>query len=139
MDRTVQLAPRLTVPRLVMGLWQIADMERKNPTFNLEQMSTYMNPYIEAGFTTFDMADHYGSSEIIAGICKNSHPNKDDIRLFTKWVPKPGPIDKKMVKEAIELALDRMQQKQIDLIQFHAWLYADSSWLDGLFYLKEPC
>lgn len=137
MDRTVQLAPRLTVPRLVMGLWQIADMERKNPTFNLEQMSTYMNPYIEAGFTTFDMADHYGSSEIIAGICKNSHPNKDDIRLFTKWVPKPGPIDKKMVKEAIELALDRMQQKQIDLIQFHAWLYADSSWLDGLFYLKE--
>jgi aryl-alcohol dehydrogenase-like predicted oxidoreductase len=52
-------------------------------------------------------------------------------------VPKPGPIDKKMVREAIELALDRMQQKHIDLIQFHAWLYSDPSWLDGLFYLKE--
>ena len=137
MNKTVKLSPTLTVPRLVMGLWQIADMERKNPTLDPTETASYMYPYIEAGFSTFDMADHYGSSEIIAGICKNNHPDKDKITLFTKWVPKPGPIDKKMVREAIELALDRMQQKHIDLIQFHAWLYSDPSWLDGLFYLKE--
>ena len=52
-------------------------------------------------------------------------------------MPKPGPIDKKMVRQSIALALERMQQKSINLMQFHAWLYADPSWLDGLFYLKE--
>ena len=137
MDKTVDLSSTLSVPRLIIGLWQIADLERNNPSLDLKKMATYMNPYIEAGLNTFDMADHYGSSEIIAGICKKNHPEKDKISLFTKWVPKPGPINKKMVREAIELALERMQQNSIDLIQFHAWLYADPSWLDGLFYLKE--
>ena len=137
MDKTVDLSSTLSVPRLIIGLWQIADMERKNPSLDLKKMTTHMNLYIEAGLTAFDMADHYGSSEIIAGNCKNNHPEKDKISLFTKWVPKPGPIDKKMVRQAIELALERMQQNSIDLMQFHAWLYADPSWLDGLFYLKE--
>ncbi|MAD30586.1 MAG: aldo/keto reductase [Flavobacteriaceae bacterium] len=137
MDKTVDLSSTLSVPRLIIGLWQIADLERNNPSLDLKKMATHMNPYIEAGLNTFDMADHYGSSEIIAGICKKNHPEKDKISLFTKWVPKPGPINKKMVREAIELALERMQQNSIDLMQFHAWLYADPSWLDGLFYLKE--
>lgn len=137
MDKTVDLSPTLSVPRLIIGLWQIADLERNNTSLDLKKMATHMNPYIEAGLNTFDMADHYGSSEIIAGICKKNHPEKDKISLFTKWVPKPGPINKKMVREAIELALERMQQNSIDLMQFHAWLYADPSWLDGLFYLKE--
>ena len=26
-----------------------------------------MRPYVDAGLTTFDMADHYGSAELIAG------------------------------------------------------------------------
>lgn len=137
MDKTVDLSSTLSVPRLIIGLWQIADMERNNPSLDLMKMATHMNPYIEAGLTAFDMADHYGSSEIIAGICKNNHPEKDKISLFTKWVPKPGPIDKKMVRQAIEISLERMHQNRIDLMQFHAWLYADPSWLDGLFYLKE--
>ena len=45
-----------------------------------------MIPYIKAGFTTFDMADHYGSSEIIAGICKNNSDENERVKLLTKWV-----------------------------------------------------
>ena len=137
MNKIVKLSPSLSTPRLIIGLWQIADIERKNQQLDLAKTATHMDSYLEAGFTTFDMADHYGSSEIIAGICKNNHPENKSIRLLTKWVPKPGPIDKKKVRKAIETALQRMQQESIDLIQFHAWLYADPSWLDALFYLKE--
>lgn len=74
----------MSVPRLIIGLWQIADMERKGPSLDLKKIAPYMNHYIDAGFTVFDMADHYGSSEIIAGICKNNHAEKDKISLFTK-------------------------------------------------------
>ena len=88
-------------------------------------------------FTAFDMADHYGSSEIIAGICKNRSPKKDVITMFTKWVPKPGKITKDQVRSAVQKALDRMDQKTIDLMQFHAWDYTDPSWLDGLTFLNE--
>lgn len=137
MKKTARLSSTLEVPRLIIGLWQIADMERKNPNLDLNQAASAMKPYIQEGFTTFDMADHYGSSEIIAGIGKNNASAKDQIKLLTKWVPKPGPIDRATVREAITLSLKRMQQPSIDLLQFHAWQYTDPSWLDALNYLKE--
>jgi aryl-alcohol dehydrogenase-like predicted oxidoreductase/enamine deaminase RidA (YjgF/YER057c/UK114 family) len=95
-----------------------------------------MNDYLKAGFTTFDMADHYGSSEEIAGEF-HKHYSKGSAQLFTKWVPKPGTITKETTREAVQLALRRLQSEQIDLMQFHAWNYAHPSWLDGLFYLQE--
>jgi aryl-alcohol dehydrogenase-like predicted oxidoreductase/enamine deaminase RidA (YjgF/YER057c/UK114 family) len=137
MNKTVKLSSTLEVPRLIIGLWQIADMERKNQYLNLNKAADAMIPYIQAGLTTFDMADHYGSSEIIAGICKNNSDENERIKLLTKWVPKPGAIQKEVVYEAISIALERMQQSSIDLLQFHAWQYSDPSWLDALFYLKE--
>ena len=30
-----------------------------------------MQPYVDAGLTTFDMADHYGSAELVAGIFRS--------------------------------------------------------------------
>ena len=137
MKKTALLSPTLSIPRLIIGLWQIADMEKEGQQLDPIKTAGYMNEYVEAGFTAFDMADHYGSSEIIAGKCKNNHPMGASIQLFTKWVPKPGSIDRKEVRNAIENALDRMQQSSINMMQFHAWNYADPSWLDGLLFLKE--
>lgn len=137
MQTTIKLAKDLEISRVVTGLWQIADMERNGNTLDPVETAKFMKPYLDAGLTSFDMADHYGSSEIIAGIFKNSLTDKDSVQLFTKWVPKPGKITRDDVRAAIQLALDRMQQSSIDLLQFHAWYYPDASWLDGLFYLKE--
>ncbi|SVA85512.1 uncharacterized protein METZ01_LOCUS138366, partial [marine metagenome] len=64
-------------------------------------------PYVEAGLTTFDMADHYGSSELIIGEYNNIN-SKSNLQLFSKWVPKPGKVKRKSVREAVELALERM-------------------------------
>jgi aryl-alcohol dehydrogenase-like predicted oxidoreductase/enamine deaminase RidA (YjgF/YER057c/UK114 family) len=137
MQTTTDLSPTLRIPRLIMGLWQIADIERKTGTLNAQESAAHMLPYAENGFTCFDMADHYGSSEIIAGTFKNNYAHSDQIKLFTKWVPEPGKVTKDMVRAAVEKALDRMQQTCIDLMQFHAWHYPDPSYLDAMGYLNE--
>ncbi len=131
-----ELVPGLTICRALTGLWQIADLERDGNKVNAEQAALAMNAYAEAGFTTFDMADHYGSAEEISGVFKTNY-SKGKAQLFTKWVPKPGPVTKETVREAVQLALGRLQSEQIDLMQFHAWSYAHPSWLDCLFYLQE--
>ena len=137
MQEIIKISDKLSVPRVLIGLWQIADMEKDGKTLDPNITSKYMNLYAENGFTSFDMADHYGSSEIIAGVFKNNYQNNSDINLFTKWVPTPGKIDRKLTKDAVLKSLSRMNQSQIDLMQFHAWQYSDPSWIDALFYLDE--
>jgi len=41
------------------------------------------------------------------------------------------------VREAVERALDRLQTDSLDLLQYHAWNYADPGYLDDLFWLQE--
>jgi len=137
MQAKTTLAPGLEISRIITGLWQIADMEKDGKTLDPHQTAPHMQAYLDQDFTTFDMADHYGSSEIIAGTFKQGLNDKTSVQLFTKWVPKPGKISRKDVRAAVQKALDRMQVASIDLLQFHAWYYPDPSWLDGLFYLKE--
>ena len=130
------LAPGLEIARVVTGLWQIADMERDGRTLDLDAAARAMSPYIDAGFTSFDMADHYGSAEMIAGKCRAlGDPGR--LQLFTKWVPRPGPVSAADVRAAIERSLTRLQMPAIDLLQFHAWNYADWSWLDALYHLQD--
>lgn len=132
----IALAPDLTVSRVVTGLWQIADMERDGRVLDLDATAASMAPYAEAGFSTFDMADHYGSAELIAGRFRAAHPELP-VQLFTKWVPKPGPVSASDVREAVERAVDRLRGRPIDLMQFHAWTFADAHWLDALGHLAE--
>lgn len=132
----IELAPGLTISRVVNGLWQIADMERDGLTLDPRDTAKAMQPYADAGLTTFDMADHYGSAEVIAGTYNKEHPDAP-LQLLTKWVPSPGPITRADVREAVTRAMQRLQTDRIDLMQFHAWNYADPRWLDGLFFLSE--
>ena len=130
-----ELSSDLKISRIITGLWQIADMERDGD-LDSKIFAKNIIPYVEAGLTTFDMADHYGTSELIIGEYNIISP-KSDLQLFTKWVPNSGKIKRQSVREAVELALDRIKQTSIDLMQYHAWYYPDPSWLDALFYLTE--
>ena len=130
-----ELALEFTISRALTGLWQIADMERGGRSLDLAAAAAAMTPYADAGFTTFDMADHYGSAEEIAGLFLKKHG--PCVQLLTKWVPKPGPVTRKDVRAAVQRSLDRMQTGRLDLLQFHAWNYADPVWLDCLFWLQE--
>ena len=64
------LATNLAISRIITGLWQIADIE-KDGELDAVGTAKYMKSYVDSGFTTFDMADHYGSSEVIAGTFRN--------------------------------------------------------------------
>lgn len=132
----LELASGLEISRVLTGLWQVADMERGGKTLDPEATAKHMKPYVDAGLTTFDMADHYGSSEVIAGYFQKGFDGKAP-ELLTKWVPKPGRLARADVREAVERALGRLQVERLDLLQYHAWNYADPSWLDGLFHLDE--
>lgn len=110
-------------------------MEKDGARLDTDATAKFMDPYVEAGLTTFDMADHYGSSELIAGHYRAHHGR--DVQLLTKWVPKPGKLTKTEIRAAVQQRLDRLQVEAIDLLQYHAWNYADASYLDQLLYLTE--
>lgn len=134
---TTELAPGLVISRVLNGLWQIADQERDGKLLDPRETAALMAPFVESGFTTFDMADHYGSAELIAGCFRSGHPGGAQSSMLTKWVPPPGPVDRQTVRQSVQRSLDRLQADQIDLLQYHAWHYPDASWLDTLFWLDE--
>lgn len=136
MIERVQLGDGLTMSRVLTGLWQMADQERDGRQIDLDAAAAAMHPYAEAGLTTFDMADHYGSSEIVAGRYRR-RPGARPVELFTKWVPSPGRVTATEVRAAVQRALTRMQGDTIDLLQYHAWNYADPSWIETLFLLQD--
>ncbi|MXW16669.1 MAG: aldo/keto reductase [Gemmatimonadetes bacterium] len=128
------LAPGLEISRVVTGLWQVADQERGGVPLDPAAASRAMDRYADLGLSTFDMADHYGSAEVIAGALA---ARRDDVRFLTKWVPEPGAAGAEKVAVAVDRARTRLGTECIDLLQFHAWNYADPSWLDCLFELAE--
>ncbi len=133
----IELASGLTISRLLTGLWQVADLERDGTELDVPSAAAAMAPYADRGLTTFDMADHYGSAEVIAGAFRNGRADPESIELLTKWVPKPGKGTRREVRDAVERALDRLGMERLNLLQFHAWNYADPSYLDDLFWLDE--
>lgn len=132
-----ELAPGLKISRVLTGLWQIADMEKNGNNLDPVATSQHMASYVEAGLSTFDMADHYGSAEVIAGTFSTKHALGPKAQMLTKWVPKPGKSSKAETRAAVELSLARLQAGRIDLLQYHAWNYLDPTWLDQLFWLNE--
>ena len=133
----LELSPGFAISRVLTGLWQIADMERDGRSIDLDRAASQVESYLDAGLTTFDMADHYGSAEDVIGCFRSTSSRAAEIEIATKWVPRPGPIRREEVRTAVDRALERLQTERIDLMQFHAWRYPDPSYLDGLFYLQE--
>ena len=102
-----ELAPGFRISRVLTGLWQIADMERGGRELDPDETAAAMAPYAAAGLSTFDMADHYGSAEIIAGTFRR-RPEAGEVQLLTKWVPPPGAVTRAAVRAAVQRALDRL-------------------------------
>lgn len=130
------LAPGLEISRVLTGLWQLADMERDGRVFDRDAAAHAMAEYVEHGFTTFDMADHYGSAEEVAGVFTQQVRPDAAVQCLTKWVPEPGPVTSVDVRTAIDRACARLRTDRIDVLQFHAWTFADPRWLDALWHLE---
>ena len=126
------------ISRLVCGLWQVADMEKHGTTLDADRAADSLQAYVEAGFDTFDMADHYGSAELIAAaLLKRYTKAGKRPMVFTKWVPEPGPMTAETVRAGVQERLLRLGVEQVDLLQFHWWSFEHPAWLDALHELKR--
>ena len=135
-----QLSSDLSICRILNGMWQVSGGHGQiDPEAAIEAMFVYS----EAGFTTWDLADHYGPAEDFVGEFRRRIRQRADgaaaepNQFFTKWVPRPGPIDRGLVNAAIERSLRRMDVEAIDLLQFHWWEYDDANYLEALSLLAE--
>jgi aryl-alcohol dehydrogenase-like predicted oxidoreductase/enamine deaminase RidA (YjgF/YER057c/UK114 family) len=131
----LRIADGLEITRVLTGLWQIADMERGGQIVDPEVGASAMARYVAAGLTTFDMADHYGSAELICGHYRATRGAAAPVQTLTKWVPKPGPVSLADVRDAVDRACSRLRTERLDLLQFHTWTYDDPAWLDALHHL----
>ena len=95
------LAPGLEIARIVTGLWQVADMERGGSPLDPVRGAAELAAYAQQGFDTFDMADHYGSAEVITGtlLASGTHPG---VRALTKWCPPPGVVNAAAVRSGVQ-------------------------------------
>ncbi|MFO1151113.1 MAG: aldo/keto reductase [Alsobacter sp.] len=135
-DRT-ELAPGLSISRIVTGLWQVADMEKDGALLDPEAASSDMLAYARAGFDSFDMADHYGSAEVIAGrflarVAEGEPAGPNRPAVFTKWCPTPGPMTREVVRAGVQRSLDRLGVPRVDLLQFHWWTFEHPAYLDAM-------
>lgn len=122
----------LDVSRLLCGLWQVADLEKEGTALDPERGADALQAYAEAGFDTFDMADHYGSAEVIAGRLLARYPSGKRPLAFTKWCPEPGLMSADVVRRGVQERLDRLGVDRVDLLQFHWWSFEHPAWLDAL-------
>jgi len=127
----LRLSDRLEISRALTGLWQVADIEKDGATIDPETGAGWLADYAAAGFDSFDMADHYGSAEIIAGrlLARGLSPRP---MVATKWCPPPGPMTAEVVRAGVQERLQRLGVDRIDLLQFHWWSFQHPAWLDAL-------
>jgi len=128
----ITLSDTLSISRLVCGLWQVADLEKGGTLLDPEPAADALQAYVEAGFDTFDMADHYGSAEVITCRLLKRYPAGKRPVAFTKWCPEPGPMTAGIVRKGVQERLDRLGVDKVDLLQFHWWTFVHPAWLDAL-------
>jgi aryl-alcohol dehydrogenase-like predicted oxidoreductase len=135
-----QFTPDLTICRILNGMWQVSGAHGAiDQARAVEEMFAYHN----AGFTTWDLADHYGPAEDFIGRFRREFAGRrgaqrlSEIQAFTKWVPRPGRMTRRVVEEAVGISLSRMGVERLDLLQFHWWDYDDPSYLDALRHLAD--
>ncbi|KAH8896906.1 Aldo/keto reductase [Thozetella sp. PMI_491] len=131
-ERTL-LGGTLEISRMVNGLWQLSGGHDKE--VDIATAADVMDDTIHHGLDTFDMADHYGDAELVIG-----HHNATSISkkvAFTKWCPAENGVKTfENAEAAISLALKRMGQTKIALLQYHAWDFSDDTYLHNLDHLR---
>ena len=135
-----QLTADLTICRILNGMWQVSGAHGAiDPARAVDEMFAYH----DAGFTTWDLADHYGPAEDFIGnfrrvfAARRGTQRLAEIQAFTKWVPHPGRMTRRIVENAIGVSLSRMGVECLDLLQFHWWDYSNESYLEALDHLAD--
>jgi aryl-alcohol dehydrogenase-like predicted oxidoreductase len=139
-SRRLQFTPELNICRILNGMWQVSGA---HGAIAPQRAIQSMFDYFDAGFTTWDLADHYGPAEDFIGEFRRqisatrSTAVLPSLQAFTKWVPRAERMTRSLVEENIDISLRRMDVPSLDLLQFHWWEYCNKNYLDALKYLTE--
>ncbi len=131
----IQLTGDLQIHRLLNGMWQVSGA---HGPIDRHKAIQAMLSYHDAGFTTWDLADHYGPAEDFIGEFRHQLRAARgagalaDVQAFTKWVPQPTRMTQRVVEEAVDVSLRRMDTESLDLLQFHWWDYENEQCLAAL-------
>ncbi|KAH8765373.1 NADP-dependent oxidoreductase domain-containing protein [Diaporthe sp. PMI_573] len=131
-ERTI-IGDSLEIPRMLNGLWQLTAGHGKD--VSIANASAAMNAFISTGLEAFDMADHYGDAELVIG---HNAKSKGEVTALTKWCPvENGTKSFKNAESAVDLALRRLGQSTIALLQYHIWDYTDDTYIHNLTHLTS--
>lgn len=136
----IQFTEDISICRILNGMWQVSGAHGKIDPL---RVIPSMFAYVDAGFTTWDLADHYGSAEDFIGefrhqwATKRGEESLSNLQSFTKWVPRPGQMNRQIVEENINISLHRMRTHSLDLLQFHWWEYTNPNYLEALQHLMD--
>jgi aryl-alcohol dehydrogenase-like predicted oxidoreductase/enamine deaminase RidA (YjgF/YER057c/UK114 family) len=127
---------------VITGLWQVADLERDGAELDRSQAAAALVDYVGEGYTCFDMADHYGSAELIAAeamrlLKQQKHPDRDRVKYFTKWCPEPLQCSYDAVRAGVSERLERLNTDCIDLLQLHWWSFDHPGYIDVFDHLSR--
>jgi aryl-alcohol dehydrogenase-like predicted oxidoreductase len=134
------LTPDLPVHPILNGMWQVSGAHGR---IDREAALASMRDFVDAGFTTWDLADHYGPAEDFVGEFRRRLAGERGatalagLQFLTKWVPRPGPMPRTVVERAVTVSSERMGMPALDLLQFHWWQYGDRRYLDALRHLAD--
>ncbi len=139
-DSRRELTDGYSICSLPIGLWQLSGGHGR---IDHETATESLFDYLDDGYTTLDMADHYGPAEDIYGDFRRRLRERrgeaalNDIQAMTKWCPSPGPMTREVVEDAVGVSLRRMDVDCLDVLQFHWWDYDDSRYLDALGHMAD--
>ena len=130
----------LTICRILNGMWQVSGAHGPiDPERQSRKCSPITMPASPPGTSPTITAPPKISSASFGGSSPPRHGAERlaEIQAFTKWVPRPGRMTRRMVEEAIGVSLSRMGVDRLDLLQFHWWDYGDDRYLDALRHLAD--
>ncbi|MBX2884461.1 MAG: aldo/keto reductase [Granulosicoccus sp.] len=138
-----EIRPDYKVSSVIKGGWQLAG---DHGSVEQQRAIDDMLVFYDAGITTFDCADIYtGVEEMLGQFRQRLHNERGSestkqIRIHTKYVPdiaQLATLNQQDVESIIDRSLQRLQQEQLDLVQFHWWDYETPGLLDAIMYLDE--
>jgi aryl-alcohol dehydrogenase-like predicted oxidoreductase len=139
-ESTLNLTDNIKICRIINGMWQVSG---SHGVIDKDKAIKSMASYVDHGFITWDLADHYGPAEDFVRMFRELWIKQQkitpfkDVKFFTKWVPRPQKITRQIVRNAIDISRSRMGMKTLDMLQFHWWDYQDKNYLKAVEYLDE--
>ena len=135
-----QFTDDLSICRVLNGMWQVSGAHGHiEPARAVAEMFAYH----DAGFTTWDLADHYGPAEDFIGEFRREFAKRhgaaaafgdSGVHQMGAATGAHHAAHGRRCDRALAHAHGR---RMLDLLQFHWWDYADPSYLDALKHLAD--